>query len=257
MKERALVCPVCGSVEWRIVYKIKEWDINECLSCHFARIIPIPEPAKRQELYSEEAVVGRNTKKLTLSRRFFRALKHASNRILKRDKGGIFYDKLCRRIARGSKVLDVGCGSGSFLLLSQQRFTCAGIEISEYLAGVAMKNSGLKIITGDFHATDFGTEKYDAITLISLLEHFVDPSGVIRKCYSLLNDKGVLLIKTVNYDCMNRKIKMAGWTGFRPPDHVVYFSPVNLKALLMNAGFSKTKILAYPFSDNMYCDAVK
>jgi len=257
IKGSALVCPVCGSLEWRIAYKINEWDICECLSCRFARIIPIPEPAKRPDLYSEEAVVGRDTKKLTVLRRFSRALKQVSNKILKRDKGGIFYNKLCKYIAPGSKVLDVGCGGGSFLLLARQRFTCVGIEISEYLAGVAMKNSGIKVVVGDFHAADFGSEKFDAITLISLLEHFVDPAGVIQKCHSLLNDKGVLLIKTVNYDCINRKIKMAGWTGFRPPDHVVYFSPKNLKILLTKAGFSKTKFLAYPFSDNMYCDATK
>lgn len=257
MKEYALICPVCGSAEWRTVYKIRQWDVRECQSCRFARVIPIPEPAKRHELYSEEAVVKRDTKKLTLAQRLSRTLKRASGKILKRDKNGIFYDKLCRKVARGAKVLDVGCGGGSFLLLARQRFTCVGIEISEYLAAAAMKNSGIKVITGDFHAADFGGEKYDAITLISLLEHFVDPAGVIRKCHSLLNDKGILLIKTVNYGCINRKIRGAEWTGFRPPDHVVYFSPKNLKALLMKAGFSQAGILAYPFSDNMYCDAVR
>ena len=64
-------------------------------------------------------------------------------------------------------------------------------------------------------------------------------------------------MKTVNYNCLNRKIKKESWTGFRPPDHVVYFNPSNLELLLKKMGFKKIKISAMPFNDNMYCEAIK
>lgn len=256
VKKETVICPVCGNSGWREAYAVCQWNIYECLFCRFAAIIPAPEMAKREEFYNEEAVVGRNTKKLSLSRCFSRCMKQAGKSMFGRNKSGIFYEKLKRYIPAGSKVLDVGCGDGSFISLANQKYACAGIEISEYLSDGARKR-GLEVMTGDFMAMDFGTEKYDGITFVSLLEHLVDPMKAVRKCFGLLNNNGVLLIKTVNYSCLNRRIKRQRWTGLRPPDHVVYFSPSNLRTLLQKAGFSRITISAYPFNDSMYCDAVK
>ena len=47
------------------------------------------------------------------------------------------------------------------------------------------------------------------------------------------------------------------WTGFRPPDHIVYFTPKNLSCMLKKIGFSKIKFSSWIFNDNMYCDAIK
>jgi 2-polyprenyl-3-methyl-5-hydroxy-6-metoxy-1,4-benzoquinol methylase len=104
---------------------------------------------------------------------------------------------------------------------------------------------------------DFDKEQHDAVTLISLLEHLDDPKRALERCYELLNNNRVLLLKTVNYACLNRKIRGGKWAGFRPPDHVGYFSPSNLKKLLQKTGFTRIKIFAPPFADNMYCDAWK
>jgi predicted SAM-dependent methyltransferase len=102
---------------------------------------------------------------------------------------------------------------------------------------------------------EFKSEEYDGVTLISLLEHLDDPLQAVKKCFEFLRPGGVLLLKTVNYNCLNRRAKKAGWTGFRPPDHVVYFNPYNLRLLLKKAGFKKINISAMPFNDNMYCEA--
>jgi 2-polyprenyl-3-methyl-5-hydroxy-6-metoxy-1,4-benzoquinol methylase len=154
-------------------------------------------------------------------------------------------------------VLDIGCGDGSFICRASGDFVCSGIEISKYLASMAEKKPGIKVITGNFLSTDFSNEKYDGITLISILEHLDDPAQAVKRCFGLLSDRGVLLLKTVNYGCLNRSIKRGGWTGFRPPDHVVYFNPVNLRSLLKETGFKKIKISWAPFNDNMYCEAIK
>jgi 2-polyprenyl-3-methyl-5-hydroxy-6-metoxy-1,4-benzoquinol methylase len=151
----------------------------------------------------------------------------------------------------------VGCGDGSFLRLAKKQFACTGIEISEYLAALARKQDDIKVMVGNFLATDFANEKYGGITLISLLEHLDDPMQAIKKCFDLMDNGGVLLMKTVNYGCLNRRIKREGWTGFRPPDHIIYFNPSNLKRLLSKIGFTKIKISAWAFNDNMYCDAWK
>jgi len=212
----------------------------------------MPEKQSRSGYFSKDKIIKGNTKDRPSIRKLF----HVMKRVFKRNKSEIFYNKLFRYLSPGSKILDVGCGDGSFLSLSQNRFICTGIEISGYLANLAERRN-IKVMTGDFLTADFTGEKYDGITLLSLLEHLVDPVRAVKKCFNLLNKGGVLLMKTVNYGCVNRKITGEGWTGFRPPDHVIYFTPSNLKRFLKRAGFSKIRVSAWPFNDNMYCDAWK
>jgi SAM-dependent methyltransferase len=251
-----LSCPCCGNRRWRRVYNIDKWGIEECSACGFARIDPIPSVNDRSGLYSEEIVVERNTKRLAPSQIFSRAMKSFFKKLTKRDKNRMFIKKLFHCVPPGSKILDIGCGDGSFTKQVSGRYDCTGLEISEYLAGAAKRN-GLRTMTGNFLKTDFGGEKYDGITLISLLEHLGDPGLALKKCSGLLNRAGALFIKTVNYGSLNRIVRRGGWTGFRPPDHVVYFKPSNLRRLLEKEGFKKIKIASWPFNDNMYCDAWK
>ena len=249
------ICPVCGSKEWTKRYRIDIWTIEECNTCGFAKIDPMPARESRPDCYSEDKVIERNVKQKSRLQKLSRSLKKLFSKVTKREKQAIFYNKLHRYLSPGSKVLDIGCGDGSFICKAKEYFICTGIEISEYLASEARKRPGIKVITGNFLSTNFADEKYGGITLISILEHLEDPAGAIKKCFDILSKGGVLLLKTVNYSCVNRLIKKEDWTGFRPPDHVVYFSPSNLKSLLKKAGFSKIKIFSMPFNDNMYCEA--
>lgn len=251
------VCPVCGSKEWTKRYRIDAWTVEECRVCGFARIDPMPARKSRAECYSEEKVVGRNIKQKNFLQKFSRFLKRLFGKAAKRDKSAIFHNKLRRHLAPKSKVLDIGCGDGSFISRAKDLFDCTGIEISEYLASLAEKRPGTKIITGNFLNTELNKEEYGAVTLISLLEHLDDPLQAMKKCFGFLRPGGVLLMKTVNYNCLNRRIRKGLWTGFRPPDHVVYFNPSNLESLLKKTGFKKIKISSMPFNDNMYCEAWK
>lgn len=252
-----LACPACGDSGWVLKYKIDHWNIEECRRCSFARIDSLPVRESRPEYYSKEKVVERNVKKKTALQKFSRTMKQLFSKATNRNKNDIFYNKLRSYLSPGQKVLDVGCGDGSFLKLAKHSFSCTGVEISDYLCDLARKGDGIKVINGDFLSVSLAGEKFDGITLISLLEHLDDPMQVISKCYNLLNYGGVLLIKTVNYGCLNRVLKKNKWTGFRPPDHLVYFSPRNLKLLLKRLRFSKIRISSWPFNDNMYCDVWK
>ncbi len=248
-------CPVCNNEKWSKAFKIGIWTIEECAVCKFAKINPMSTQESRTEFFSNESTIKRKLKKFSTIQKFSRAMKRASNKVMRRGKSEIFYKKLLDHLPSGSKVLDVGCGDGSFLALASERYSCSGIEISEYLADLARKREGLTIKTGNFLEADFGQEKFDGITLISLLEHLSDPLRTLQKCFDLLRNGGILLLKTVNYECANRKIKREKWTGFRPPDHVVYFGPANLKRILMKIGFNNIRTSSWAFNDNMYCAA--
>ena len=249
------ICPVCGSKEWTKRYKIDSWAIEECNTCGFAKIDPMPVRENRAECYSAEKVVERNVKQKNSLQKLSRFFKKLFSKLTKRDKSAIFYNKLRRYLPPKSRILDIGCGDGSFICKAKEDFACSGIEISEYLASLARKRPGINVVSGNFLNMEFNRGEYDGVTLISLLEHLDDPLQAMKKCFEFLRPDGVLLLKTVNYSCLNRKVKKAGWTGFRPPDHVIYFNPSNLELLLKKVGFKKIKISSMPFNDNMYCEA--
>jgi SAM-dependent methyltransferase len=251
------VCPVCGSKEWIIRYRINEWDIDECASCGFARIDPLPGKEARGGYYSEDKVRDRNVKKRSALKNFAKSMKHFFKNISSRDKGKIFISKLYRYLKPGAKVLDVGCGDGTFLEMIKNRFVCTGIEISDYLVAHARKKDRMVILEGDFINNDFKDGKYDGVVMMALIEHLDRPLEALKKCSGLLNDNGMLLLKTVNYGSLNRRIAGTRWAGFRPPDHIVYFNPYNLRVILKKSGFKKINVHATPFSDNMYCEAFK
>lgn len=256
-ESHTLICPVCSSEKWITRYKIGKWDIGECSSCSFARIDPLPLKETRQEEYREGIVCERNVRKRSALRNLAKDIKYFFRNLTSRDKSGIFYDKLCKYLPPKAKILDIGCGDATFLDLAKKKFVCTGIEISDYLVAHARKKEDIEIIEGNFMEADFKSNKYDGITMIALLEHLSKPSEAVKKCFDLLNEKGILFLKTVNYNSLNRIIAATRWVGFRPPDHVVYFNPSNLRLLLSKAGFRKIKIHSLPFSDNMYCEAYK
>lgn len=251
------VCPVCDHSEWKNIYKIDQWTIDECLHCRFARIDPLPIRVDRPDMYTENKITERNTKKRGWIRQTSLELKRFFNGIAKRNKNSIFINKLHQYLPHGGTILDGGCGAGGILLHAKDRYVCHGIEISSYLVDLANRTEGLNVKLGDLQSFDFGEQKYDAITLVSIIEHLDDPLGVIQKCFELLKPNGVFLLKTPNYQCWNRFFSQDKWVGLRPPDHIVYFSPSNLTQILKKAGFSKVKITSYPLNDNMYCDAWK
>lgn len=65
--------------------------------------------------------------------------------------------------------------------------------------------------------------KFDLITLLDLVEHPLDPMGMLRKSAELLLEGGLLLIWTPNGDYSGRE---KGQTTFRVDlEHMQYFTP--------------------------------
>ncbi len=251
-------CPVCHQDNWRLLYKISDFNIMECLACKFAQIDPFPVQSTRADFYSETAIENRHTqKKRNLLKQIAASLRHMGRKITGHNKSNIFAKFLHKYIKPGSRLLDIGCGTGAILINARIDYVCTGIEISPHLAQVTQNRLGVEVITGDFCNVDFGNHSFDCITMVSLLEHLPNPVIALKKCYELLTTNGYLILKTVNHQGVNRRILGSGWSGYRPPDHMVYFGPVNLALLLEKTGFSNIETRAGLFNDNFYCIAKK
>lgn len=103
----------------------------------------------------------------------------------------------------GERLLDIGCGWGSLVLFMASEYDCQVVGISpagrqhEFIAGRAAElgvADRVDIRSGHFESTDFGEERFDAITMLGSIVHMPDLAGVYRKARSILRPKGSLYV---------------------------------------------------------------
>jgi 2-polyprenyl-3-methyl-5-hydroxy-6-metoxy-1,4-benzoquinol methylase len=131
--------------------------------------------------------------------------------------------EIIKLIPSGShKILDVGCGVGSTsrqLKELGKANEIVGIEINEEVARDS-SDAIDKLHIGDVETMDIPyPEKYfDYILLADVLEHLIDPRGVLHKCKSLLLDDGYIIATFPNIKHYNVLIRMILFDEFRYSD---------------------------------------
>lgn len=100
-----------------------------------------------------------------------------------------------------SKVADVGCGRG-FLMEGMKKdkdCECYGYDISPVAIG-EIRSKGFKGEVADFRAFNGNKKSYDAVVSSHLLEHMEDDEGFLKKCASLLNNGGKVIVSVPTED---------------------------------------------------------
>ena len=94
------------------------------------------------------------------------------------------------QFVRSGKVLDVGCGNGSFMKVYEQHgYDVTGVEYGEEAADTAKKRHRVRY--GVFDEMDFGEEKFDLIIFRGVLQYVPHPKKYIRKAIKLLRRSGL------------------------------------------------------------------
>jgi 2-polyprenyl-3-methyl-5-hydroxy-6-metoxy-1,4-benzoquinol methylase len=152
------------------------------------------------------------------------------------------------------KMLDIGCGEGFALeYFRANQWTVEGLDYSD--AGVKGVNPECLdfLITGDIptllkqKCNDL--EKYDLIMLTNVLEHLLDPLGLLEQLKCLLNSNGVISITVPNdfsmlqdYLMSSKKVDADYWVVV--PDHLYYFDHNSLRMTCENVGYFCHDVLA-------------
>ena len=96
----------------------------------------------------------------------------------------IDYD-FSHQYVQSGKVLDVGCGNGSFMAVYEQHgYDVVGVEYGKEAAETAAKNH--KVRYGVFDEMDFGQEKFDLIIFRGVLQYVPKPKSYLKKSVSIL-----------------------------------------------------------------------
>ena len=136
------------------------------------------------------------------------------------------------------KLLDIGCGTGDFLAFMENKsYQVFGVENNKNAAATCAKK-GLKV----FKALDKVSEKgFDMISLWHVLEHLPNPEDVVAKGYSLLSERGILVVAVPNFDSHDRRYYKHDWAALDVPRHLWHFTAKGLEEMLAKAGFELVK----------------
>lgn len=108
-----------------------------------------------------------------------------------------------KKIAKGSKILDVGCGIGTYTkYFSDLGAQVTGIDISEKMIEISKKvckgKGNTQFITGDFLKYDFQGERFDYIVGAFMLSYFHDLPFAFNKIAKLLNPNGIVVLSMLH-----------------------------------------------------------
>jgi len=99
----------------------------------------------------------------------------------------------------GSKILDVGCGTGAFAKMLSDKYEVMCLDTS-HLALEYCRNRGLSNLF-EMPLQDFPSDKHSisAITMLDVIEHIEDDSGILKTAHDILPEYGYLISSVPAY----------------------------------------------------------
>jgi len=135
------------------------------------------------------------------------------------------------------KFLDVGCGSGDFMIWAGQAgWEVKGVEIGHQAVQNA-QNRGLNVLEGTIENAGFPSAFFDAILCNNTVEHMHHPLSALRECRKIIKPEGLLIVCVPNFAGINARTFGKYWSLHSVPHHLFQFTPQTLEAMLKKVGF--------------------
>lgn len=136
------------------------------------------------------------------------------------------------------KLLDVGAGTGDFLLTAKkQSWEVFGMEPNLQAADRAAQK-GIKLQPS---LEALSKEQYQIITLWHVLEHMPDLETQIQKLKKLLAEDGTLIIAVPNFKSFDANYYKSFWAAYDVPRHLWHFSKTAIEKIFAKEGLELIK----------------
>ena len=151
----------------------------------------------------------------------------------------------------GARVLDVGCGVGSFsalLAARSLRVACADIS-EENVVTLRRRHPELPVVRTDATALPFDDDEFDAAVLMEVLEHVEDDRAALSELRRVVRDDGLLILSVPNLAApapLLERLPLRSIHARQGPEHHFRdgYSPRELIDLLRDRGFKIEVILS-------------
>ena len=141
-----------------------------------------------------------------------------------------------------NKLLDIGCGVGSFLVEAKKRgWEVYGTEFSKVSAEFCIKK-GIQCNIGILDEKNYLPEMFDVITSFEVIEHINNPQSELKKIHEILRKDGIFYITTPNFNSLIRFKLKSKYNVICYPEHLTYYTRKTLGNALKISGFKKLKI---------------
>jgi 2-polyprenyl-3-methyl-5-hydroxy-6-metoxy-1,4-benzoquinol methylase len=240
-------CAVCGSEDIIVWFATEFGSIGRCSACR--QVLRAERPNRRAQIELHASSNIHEAPYVTLAG----AASHELGCQLR------FLDTCVRGRAAGT-ILDVGCGSGEFLRLATARgFNPIGIEPVAEVRTIARRNApSARLEPTAVEDFVLEPESLDAVAMWDVIEHLIDPRGVLHLIHRWLRPGGYVGIATINHDSLMYVIyhllrrtapPIARPFGARlyNPFHTYYFSKKSLRTMVQGTGFTIVEHSGYEF----------
>lgn len=231
-------CPVCQSGSFKSLFAVKGADVVECGDCHMTYVpAPLPEVTSiyKASYYKGDHKVhgyGNYEDEFENHYRTFSLRLRETERLL----GG------------KGRVLDVGCALGHFGKVAKDRgWDTFVTDVSDFAVQTAAIKFNLKGFVSAPDKLPVKDHQFDCITLFDVIEHLSHPIELLQDVHRALDPKyGILHITTPDLSSLSARLMGKKWYHFKPEEHLLYFTPATLTAVLEKAGFEVIKIQSMP-----------
>jgi 2-polyprenyl-3-methyl-5-hydroxy-6-metoxy-1,4-benzoquinol methylase len=136
----------------------------------------------------------------------------------------------------GGRLLDVGCGTGNFLLRAKDKgYRVVGVDLNPG-AVAAARQRGLDVQQESLeaYAAKSPGGEFDMVTMFDVIEHFDNPAEMVAIAHRLLKPGGGFIVTTPN----GYRPTPFGRDDFdSPPHHLSRWTPEALENLMARYGF--------------------
>jgi SAM-dependent methyltransferase len=130
-----------------------------------------------------------------------------------------------------ARVLDIGCGTGTFLAMFPRDVERFGIEPSRIAAGQA-RAKGIEVVQYDDLAKPELRNTFDLVTAIDVVEHLADLQGFRRHLTTALRPGGTVILLTGNAESRPAQLLGPHWSYLNYAEHITFFCPSSVQKWL-------------------------
>jgi len=151
------------------------------------------------------------------------------------------------RLAGATRILDVGCGPGTFIGNYLGGVECLGIDVSAPQIDYANRRYGTAEHRFSTQLLAGLDERFDAVTLIEVIEHLApaDARRLLAEVRGLLSPQGCLVVTTPNYRSLwpliEWGVNLVSRVSYEQ-QHINKYARGRLAAELAQAGYTRIEV---------------